>query len=223
MDKLDFACEVKFADDGGAAGTVEGYASVFNLMDMGGDIVMPGAFRSSLAEWKRKKQLVPMLWQHRSSEPVGTWPELAEDDKGLKVRGSLILDVPQAAVVRALVKGGAVHGLSIGFMTKEAEIDRTTGARKLKKLDLWEISLVTFPMLPEAQVTAMKHSADFDPSFWERAFRDEGLTNREAKIATSVARKLVLRDEGRAEPRPRDGAADVLMALRKAALAARST
>jgi HK97 family phage prohead protease len=220
---MDFASEFKLADDGEATGTISGYASVFNLLDRGGDIVLPGAFKASLAESKRAKRRVPMLWQHSSDQPVGIWDELTEDDRGLKVRGTLLMDVPQAVTARALIKGGAVSGLSIGFRTKEAEIDRTTGARKLKKIDLWEISLVTFPMLPEAQVSGVKNSHAFDASAWEQAFRDEGLSNREAKIATSVARKLSLRDEGISEPSSRrDGVADVLMALRKATVAARS-
>lgn len=223
MDKMDFECEVKLADDVALAGTVEGYASVFDLLDRGGDIVLPGAFKASLADWKRRKQSVPILWQHDSSQPIGVWDELIEDARGLKAKGTLILDVPQAVSVRALVKGGAVRGMSIGFRTKEAEIDRATGARKLKKLELWEVSLVTFPMLPEAQISGMKSAADFDAATYEKAFRDEGLSNREAKIATSVARKLALRDEGRTETAHRDGAADVLMALRKIAQRVRST
>jgi uncharacterized protein len=222
MDRMDFVSEIKLSDTGDNVGTVSGYASVFNLLDRGGDIVLPGAFKASLAEWKRKKQVIPMLWQHSSDSPIGVWDDLIENDRGLSVKGSLIMDVPQAVAARALIKGGALSGLSIGFRTKEAEIDRTTGARKLKKLELWEISLVTFPMLPEAQVTGVKTSGEFDPMYWEKSFRDEGLTNREAKIATSVARKLVLRDEGRNGTGHRDGAADVLLALRKTAIAARS-
>lgn len=219
MDHLDFGCEFKFADENGA-GTVDGYASVFNLLDRGGDIVLPGAFKKSLAEWKRKKQPVPMLWHHDPSDPIGVWTELVEDEKGLKVQGQLILDVPQAQNVRALMKGGAVKGISIGYRTKEADIDRQTGARKLKVVELWEASLVTFPMMPEAQVTAVK--GEFDPNAWERAFRDEGLSNREAKLATSVARKLVLRDGRATGPAPRDGVADVLMEMRKASQALRA-
>jgi len=212
MDHLDFDLELKLADDG-SEGTVEGYGSVFGLIDRGGDIVQPGAFKASLAEWKKRKQLPPMLWQHDHKTPIGVWTEMVEDEKGLKVKGELILDVPQAASARALLKRGAVKGLSIGYLTKEAEIDRQTGARRLKKVDLWELSLVTIPMLPEAQITGVK---DFDPNAWERAFRDEGLSIREAKLATSVARKLACRDGGHDEPAPRDGAADVLMSLRKA-------
>lgn len=216
MDHLDFDLEIKLADDG-ASGTIEGYGSVFGLVDRGGDIVEPGAFKASLAEWKRRKQLPSMLWQHDSSSPVGIWTEMVEDDRGLRVKGELILDVPKAAVAHALMKRGAVRGLSIGYRTKESDIDRATGARRLKRVDLYELSLVTIPMLPEAQITGVK--GEFDPSAWERAFRDEGLSIREAKLATSVARKLARRDGGRHEPESRDGAAAVLSSLRKATAA----
>lgn len=207
---FDVACEFKLASDDAPAGTIDGYGSVFNLIDRGGDIVLPGAFKKTLADWKRRKENPPMLWSHDPSDPIGHWTELSEDARGLKVKGELFVDdVPQAAVVHALMKRGAVKGLSIGYMTKEAEIDRQTGARKLKSVELWEISPVTFPMMPEAQATGVK--TEFDASVWERAFRDEGLSNREAKLATSVARKLALRDGAQ----PRDVAAGALMALRK--------
>lgn len=211
MDHLDFDCELKFADD---TGIVEGYASVFGLLDRGGDIMMPGAFKATLADWRRKKSLPPMLWQHRPEMPIGVWTDLTEDEKGLKASGQLIMEVPQAAVCRALIKGGAVKGLSIGYRTIDADIDRTTGARHLKKVDLWEISPVTFAMLPEAQITGVK---GFDDRSLEQAFRDEGLSIREAKLAVSVVRKQVLRDEGQTEPAFRDGMKDALMSLRKAA------
>lgn len=216
MARLDFDCELKLADDG-AEGVVEGYASVFGLLDRGGDIVEPGAFKASLADWRKRKSFPPMLWQHDPTQVIGIWTDLVEDERGLKVKGELVLDVPLAATARALMKRGAVKGMSIGYRTGDAEIDRTTGARKLKKVELWEISLVTFPMLPEAQITGVK--GEFDANAWERAFRDEGLSNREAKLATSVARKLVLRDGGRSEAADRDGKADLLMSLRKAAAA----
>lgn len=222
MDKMDFASEIKLLAGDEGAGTVQGYASVFGLLDRGGDIVLPGAFKQSIADWKRKKKSVPMLWQHSSAEPIGVWTDLAEDERGLKATGTLIMDVPKAAEARALIKGGAVSGLSIGYRTKEAELDRTTGVRKLKKVELWEVSLVTFPMLPEAQVSGVKQSGAFDARAWEQAFRDEGLSNSEAKLATSVARKLSLREEEKNEPTHRDGAADVLMALRKVSSKLRS-
>lgn len=218
--RLDFECDVKLSDGGtdGNVGSVEGYASVFGLLDRGGDIVMPGAFKASLADWRKRKAAPPMLWQHNPESPIGTWPDLVEDEKGLKVRGDLILDVPLAGTVRALVKGGAVKGLSIGYLTKDYEMDRQTGARRLKKVDLWEISLVTFPMQPEATASV---KMDFDAPGWEQAFRDEGLSNREAKLATSVARKLASRDGMRTGPASRDGMADALMSMRMAAMAFR--
>lgn len=221
MDWIDFFCEMKLVGDGAAEGTIEGYASVFGLLDRGGDTVMPGAFKASLSTWRKEKSLPPMLWQHNPNAPIGVWTEIAEDDKGLKVKGELILEIAQAANVRALMRKGAVKGLSIGFRTQDSEIDRTTGARRLKKVDLWEISVVTFPMQPEAQAS-VKGMTEFDPHAWERAFRDEGLSIREAKLATSVARKLSLRDGGKSEPASRDGAADVLLALRKASEVMRS-
>lgn len=209
---LDFGCEFKFADGDDGAGVIEGYASVFGLLDRGGDIVQAGAFRKSLADWKRKKQMVPMLWHHDPHQPIGVWTELTEDDKGLKVTGQLFLDVPKAAEVRAYIKGGAVGGLSIGYVSKDTEIDRTTGARLLKTVDLWEISPVTFPMLPEARIGGVK---TFDPNALERALRDEaGLSHREAKAAISVFRQH-LRDGGNPDDAARDGKADVLMSMRR--------
>jgi uncharacterized protein len=219
MDRMAFDCEIKLAGDGAdtTVGTVEGYGSMFGLLDRGGDIMEPGAFKATLGDWRKRKQLPAMLWQHQHDNPVGVWNSIVEDEKGLKVSGQLVMDVPQATVARALIKAGAVKGLSIGYQTRDAQVDRTTGARLLKKVDLWEISLVTIPMLPEAQISGVKGA--FDPNSLERALRDEGLSIREAKLAVSVVRKTVFRDGG--QNTPRDGAADVLMSLRKASEALR--
>ncbi len=215
---LDEPCEFKFVDGGEAEGRVEGYASKFDLLDRGGDIVKPGAFKATIADWKRRKSMPPMLWQHDPSCPIGVWTDLSEDDVGLKAVGQLILDVPQAQIARALIKAKALRGLSIGYLPSKdggADYDRQTGARFLKKVDLWEISAVTFPMLPEAQITAIK--GDFDPRTIERLLRDEaGLSISEAKAAIGVFRKHALREGGSSEPGPREGAAAMLMTLRKA-------
>jgi HK97 family phage prohead protease len=216
-DRLDLECEVKFSDGGEEAGLIEGYASKFGLLDRGGDIVEKGAFKASIADWKRKKQMPPILWQHDPYTPIGVWTELKEDDVGLYVKGRLILDVPQAAIARALIKAGAVTGFSIGYLTEERDIDRQTGARHLKKVALWEISPVTFPMLPEARIAGVK--GDFNPQLLERSLRDEGLSIRDAKAAVSVFRKTALRDAGSSETGPRDGASEMLMTLRKATAA----
>lgn len=214
MDRLAFDLELKLASDDVAEGTIEGYGSVFGLLDRGGDIVLPGAFKASLADWRKKKSLPPMLWQHDPWQPIGVWTEAAEDEKGLKLTGKLILDVSTAKDARALIAAGAVKGLSIGYRCQDHEIDRNTGVRKLKKVDLWEISLVTFPMLPEALVSSVK---GVDDRSLEKALRDEGLSAREAKLAVSVVRKHVPRDGGPFEQPPRDGSGELLMALRKAA------
>ena len=137
-----------------AAGEFEGYASLFGVADLGRDVVDRGAFAASLR--KRAAPQVKMLWQHDPAEPIGAWLSVAEDSVGLKVKGRLNLAVSRAREILALMREGQVDGLSIGFRTQRASVDRKTGLRHLKQIDLWEISLVTFPMLPQARVTAVK-------------------------------------------------------------------
>ncbi len=137
-------------------GLFEGYASLFNVADLGRDVVMPGAFAESLA--RRGAAGVRLLWQHDPREPVGAWQSIVEDARGLKVRGRLNLAVARAREILALMKESAVDGLSIGFRTQRSVRDPKTGLRKLHKLDLWEISLVTFPMLPQARVIAAEYA-----------------------------------------------------------------
>jgi HK97 family phage prohead protease len=137
-----------------AGGVFEGYASLFGVADLGKDVVAPGAFNASLA--RRGVRGVRMLWQHDPAEPIGRWLAIAEDSRGLFVRGRLNLAVARAREIHALMKEGAIDGLSIGFRAERARHDRTSGLRRLERLDLWEISLVTFPMLPGARVEAVK-------------------------------------------------------------------
>jgi Escherichia/Staphylococcus phage prohead protease len=139
-----------------AEGVFEGYASLFGEADLGKDVVMPGAFRDSLR--KRTAAHVRLLWQHDPGQPIGRWLSIAEDIRGLRVRGRLNLAVGQARDIHALMRDGAVDGLSIGFRVERARAERPTGLRRLEKLDLWEISVVTFPMLPGARVEAVKQS-----------------------------------------------------------------
>lgn len=136
-----------------AAGVIEGYASLFGVRDTGGDIVMTGAFASSLR--RRSAGGVKMLWQHRADEPIGSWVKINEDARGLKVIGRLDLKVARARETLSLLRVGAVDGLSIGFRTVRAHNEKGLG-RRLMELDLWEISIVTFPMLTEARVTGVK-------------------------------------------------------------------
>jgi HK97 family phage prohead protease len=138
-------------------GAIEGYASLFGEVDAARDMVMPGAFAQTLKQRGLRK--IPMLFQHDPAEPVGVWLELAEDFRGLKARGRLIPDVARARELLSLLKAGAVDGLSIGYRTVRGQIDPKTRVRRLYQVDLWEISIVTFPLLSGARVSAVKAAA----------------------------------------------------------------
>lgn len=140
------------------AGTFEGYASIFNKADLGKDVVRSGAFTNSLGLTPAAK--VKMLRGHDASEPIGVWTGLAEDSKGLHAKGRLIMGVARARETHELMREGALDGLSIGFRTKRASFDRTTGLRHIEEADLKEISIVSFPMMPDALVTAVKGELD---------------------------------------------------------------
>ncbi|MGH6770206.1 MAG: HK97 family phage prohead protease [Xanthobacteraceae bacterium] len=136
-----------------SVGIVEGYASLFGEIDSARDMIMPGAFKDTLR--LRGIRRIPMLFQHDPSEPVGIWLELREDARGLFARGRLIPEVARARELNALVKAGAVDGLSIGFRTASARVDPRTRVRKVHAVDLWEISIVTFPLLAGARVRSV--------------------------------------------------------------------
>lgn len=137
-------------------GAFEGYASLFGVMDLGHDVVMPGAFRDSLV--RRGVEGVKLLWQHDPAEPLGIWTEIAEDRHGLHVRGRLNLERERSREALSLMRQGALDGLSIGYRTEIERKDPETGLRRLERIDLWEISLVTFPLLPQARVHAVSPS-----------------------------------------------------------------
>lgn len=148
--------EVKYLPFEGQAlaaesGEVQGYASLFGEADQGGDVVAPGAFRASLARLAAAGRKVKFLWQHDPARPIGVWHAVHEDSRGLSVTGKILADVAQGAEALALMRAGAVDGLSIGYRTVKAEASRATGGRRLLEVDLWEVSLVTFPMLPAAR------------------------------------------------------------------------
>lgn len=160
-------------------GTFSGYASRFGSVDQGGDVVLPGAYTKSLASGRTPA----MLWQHRSDSPIGIWVSAKEDATGLRVEGKLDLNTIKGREAHSLLKLGAIKGLSIGYRTIEAE--QIGNERHLKEVDLWEISLVTFPMQANAGVEAVKgvdasilatKSGDFAPlkKSVEEALRDAG-------------------------------------------------
>ncbi|WP_386681404.1 HK97 family phage prohead protease [Loktanella sp. R86503] len=132
---------------------IAGYASLFDQRDQGGDRVVKGAYAASLAQLKAKGRSVRMLWQHDPAQPIGVWDEVREDARGLWVKGRILTDVAKGREAAALVAAGAIDGLSIGYRTLRATKD-DKGGRLLSELELWEVSLVTFPMLPDARVAA---------------------------------------------------------------------
>lgn len=145
-----FALEIKsLAEDGSFAG----YASVFGVVDNQQDVVAPGAFQATL---KNRTQPVQLLWQHQWEEPIGTIEALFEDKRGLYIRGRLLMQVARAKEAHALLKAGVIRGLSIGYNVKRASRNRDTGVRTLLEVELWEVSLVTFPANEAAQVTVVK-------------------------------------------------------------------
>ncbi|KPF59037.1 peptidase U35 [alpha proteobacterium AAP81b] len=131
---------------------IAGYASVFGVADSGGDVVLPGAFAGAPAR-------VPLLWQHDPREPIGFVESLREDGRGLRVVARVV-DAGKGAAAAALLRAGAVDGLSFGYRVKAARRDRGAGVRRLAALDLIEVSVVTFPMQPRARVLGVEQVAE---------------------------------------------------------------
>lgn len=175
---LDFGFELKASGDDGS---FEGYGSVFNIVDGGGDIVVPGAFSESLAAQKAAGRLPAMLWQHRQAEPIGVYTSMEEDSIGLKVAGKLALKTARGAEAYELMKMGALSGMSIGYRVRDDSWDRVTGVRSLKKLDLVELSLVTFPMNDASRVSSVKSIETISTiREAEDYLRESGLSRTEA-------------------------------------------
>jgi HK97 family phage prohead protease len=162
-------------------GTFVGYGSVFGEVDWGRDVVMPGAFKESLRDdFEKKNRAVPMLWQHDSRNPIGIYPTIKEDKTGLLVTGACNMDVQQGRECHALMKQGALTGLSIGYITEDDEWDDAQMVRKLVKLRLYEISPVTFPMNDSARVSAVKTIKELASiRDVEKYLRDEGFSRDE--------------------------------------------
>ena len=150
----------------------EGYASLFGDRDRGGDVVAPGAYAASLKRLAAEGRQVKMLWQHDPAQPIGVWDEVREDARGLYVKGRLLESLARAREAAALIAAKAIDGLSIGYRTvRAAKTDK--GHRLLRELELWEVSLVTFPMLPSARVSAKGDAlADVDLRELAAVFED---------------------------------------------------
>lgn len=174
------------------SGEFSGYASVFDKIDWYGDVVRRGAFTRTIAEWKKKDRLPPILWQHNAQMPIGPHLDMYEDEKGLFVRGQLLVnEIEKAREAHALLKARVISGMSIGFDVAEdgMDYDGKTNVWNLTDLDLWENSLVTFPANEDAQVEEVKTILASGklpaPSDFEGFLRDAGFTRRQAKYIAS--------------------------------------
>lgn len=190
-----FALSIKATGDDGS---VEGYGSVFGVKDSYDDIIAAGAFKASLDAHRKAGTMPAMLWQHDAGEPIGVWTDMVEDEKGLRVIGKLALETVRGKEAHALLKLGALNGLSIGFMSKQWSYDRETEIRTLTELELWEVSLVTFPANGKARVTGVKSSPDDinAPKDAERFLREAGISKADA---TALVARVMRMGEERSE------------------------
>lgn len=167
--RLGFTLELKSID---AQGRFAGYASVFDVIDNQRDIMQRGAFAKTL---NGRVQEIKLLWQHQQDEPIGVFERMFEDERGLYVEGKLLLNVQRALEAYSLLKATAINGLSIGYSPVHYRIDPHTGVRYLSEVDLWEVSLVTFPANEAANVTVVKHAApiltNYEIEQWNNALR----------------------------------------------------
>ena len=185
---FDVGFEIKAVN---ADGTVEGYGSVFGVRDNYDDVISKGAFVQSLKDHKAAGTMPAMLWQHDADKPIGVWTEMVEDEKGLRIKGQLAMETVKGKEAHALLKMGALNGLSIGFMSKEWAYDRETEVRTLTAIDLWEVSLVTFPANEKARVTNVKSADELQaPKDAEKVLRDAGFSKSDATAFVSRVMRM---------------------------------
>ena len=185
--------------DDSDVGVFAGFASTFGNKDMVGDVIAPGAFAKSLR--KKGTSGIKMLWQHDTEKPIGVWEEMSETDRGLEVKGKLILGVDKGREAYELLKHGAIDSMSVGFMVvdknKDIDYDEETRTRTIKSLDLWEVSLVTFPANQKAKINRVKAYCELgetpDIRDLEALLRDGGLSQRDAKALLSEGYGALLR------------------------------
>ena len=188
------------------AGVIEGYGSVFDVADNGNDIVAPGAFTKSLQSGRKAR----MLMQHDPHDVVGVWDEMVEDGKGLRVKGRLLTSIRRGQEAYELVRAGAIDSLSIGYRTVKSMV--RSGKRLITEADLWEVSLVTFPMNELARIDAVKAAEMTEREIERKLTRDAGFSRSVAHALMGGGYDAIkaMRDAG-------DGADELVALLRQRA------
>lgn len=218
---IDVPIDIKGVSDDG---TFEGYGSIFDNVDSGRDVVVKGAFTRSLRQHSRKGTKPKLLWQHDRYQPIGVWESLKEDATGLWAKGRLLIkqNVPKADEAYALLKSGAIDGLSIGYGVPVggSQYDAKKNLRYLKDLDLYEVSLVTFPMNQSAMVNTVKGIDELSPGeitrrSLEAALRDAGASKSVASYIAAHFNEPALRDAGGLEATQLSEVAEALTLLQK--------
>lgn len=194
LERRSFALEIASVEQ---TGLIKGYGSVFGNVDSYKEKIAPGAFVDSLAAHTKAGTMPAMLWQHRSDQVPGVWTSMSEDKRGLKVDGEFILGTQLGKEAHVLTAKKAVNGLSIGFVTKKSELDEESGVRTLTAIDLWEVSIVTFPANTKARITDVK-SLPKNIREFEDYLREGGFSANQAKAIASRGFKAA--DDARDEP-----------------------
>lgn len=200
MNRKSFNLEIKTVQEDGF---FSGYGAVFGNIDWYNDVILPGAFTKSLEKWASKNKFPPVLWNHNDGEPIGVYTKIYEDKKGLYVEGKLLIDdVPRAKSTHALLKAGAIDGLSIGYITKKAN-QQTNGIRELVELGLGEISIVTTPANEESLITFVKSKLVGGelPSLpeFEKFLRESGFSKTQATAIAGKGLRYLLSESEDAE------------------------
>ena len=198
-------------------GQFTGYGSIFGEVDSYREAVLPGAFKNSLKSYKAKGKMPSLLWQHRSDEPIGIYLGMEEDSKGLQVHGQLALDTSKGKEAYALLKMGAVDGLSIGYVATKWQDNLKNDTVELTEINLWEVSLVTFPAGPGARVDGVKSSLECGklPSMkeFEEYLREAGFSRTEATAVAGKGLSHLLRQREAGDQNRELKLADVLAVI----------
>ena len=191
----DTLADFELKQEGEEEGEFTGYAAKYNNVDLGGDLIMRGAFDATV---KKRGTQIKLLYQHRPSEPIGVITRINSDTRGLKITGKLLLSITQGRDTYELMKAGALDAMSIGYTLQEKDVSFKDGVRMLKRVDVREVSVVTFPMNERARITMVKSEALREDDF-VNLFEENGILHgQDAIIAAQAAVKALEKPDGEA-------------------------